>query len=55
MNKKNFDLALKKESKKMHIKRQKQLAKAYHYHKFFHKMIYYESIMFKKVNKFIYG
>jgi len=36
MNKKNFDLALKKGSKKIHLKRQKQLAKAYHYHKFFH-------------------
>jgi len=36
MNKTNFDLALKKGSKKLHIKRQKQLNKAYDYHKFFH-------------------
>jgi len=36
MNKTNFDLALKKGSKKLHIKRQKQLDKAYDYHKLFH-------------------
>jgi 2-polyprenyl-3-methyl-5-hydroxy-6-metoxy-1,4-benzoquinol methylase len=36
MNKTNFDLALKNGSKKLHIKRQKQLDKAYDYHKFFH-------------------
>jgi 2-polyprenyl-3-methyl-5-hydroxy-6-metoxy-1,4-benzoquinol methylase len=36
MKKTNFDLALKIGSKKLHIKRQKQLDKTYQYHKFFH-------------------